>query len=108
MRQGGGLALFLSQQEPKEACALSLALAGRAPGFLLGTLEHTPGLWVWRLSHYSEGQGRPCHLQSVSKATPRAVGNPRPYLGIAKGSVGCWSSGLKEVGKGGESGQDMR
>lgn len=41
MRQGGGLAPFLSQREPKEACALSLALAGRAPGFLLGTLKHT-------------------------------------------------------------------
>lgn len=33
MRQGGGLAPFLSQREPKEACALGLALAGRAPGF---------------------------------------------------------------------------
>lgn len=42
--QGGGLAPFLSQQEPKEACALGLAQAGRAPGFLLGTLKHTLGL----------------------------------------------------------------
>lgn len=33
MRQEGGLAPFLSQREPKEACALGLALAGRDPGF---------------------------------------------------------------------------
>lgn len=44
---GRRLAPFLSQREPKEAYALYLALAGRTPGFLLGTLEHTPALWVW-------------------------------------------------------------
>lgn len=33
MRQEGGLAPFLSQREPKEACALGLALASGTPGF---------------------------------------------------------------------------
>lgn len=58
MRQGGGLAPFLSQQEPKEACALGLALAGRAPRFLLGTLKHTPRSLGLRLSCCYESQSR--------------------------------------------------
>lgn len=92
MRQGGGLALFLSQQEPKEACALGLALAGRAPGFLLGTLRHTPGLWVRRFSRCWESQARRA-LPSAwcVESHPKDSGRSQAsLLGRWEGQWGCW------------------
>lgn len=65
-RRGGlGLHLPFSCGSPEKASALGLALAGRAPRFLVGIFKHTLAWLEGSATIVSVEPGRPCHLQGI-------------------------------------------